>query len=371
MPVLRSARALAVTNGTTVKKHPKDAVVKSLQDQLAAAHAQNERDGNEMKSLRAEVAKLTAEKDARIESLTAEVAKLTAERAAALVANARPAAQPNALVPVAQGGWVTPLEHFLKICHYEIHDNAPMFPNEPPVPCTNADKPFKLVLELTNDAGEKVTPPRGFKVQATLHIEGSHSELTADEVMWAQRGSAPPRRKERLLRLSIGNADNVFEMKESQLALSAHIYPYSSEVQKRKLVIHFTAVNHESVTPALSIAVNNMSRTPNSRKNKTPPAVPAITYTGPPMAIGTPVVDPSAAAAPPTGLVTPLPAPQPVAPGRANSDHIFVQADDEFVNALLSDPEFLSDPPAKRHQIGGASGRDTPLVSVGGVSPEN
>ena len=66
--------------------------------------------------------------------------------------------------------------------------------------------------------------------------------------MWAQRGSAPPRRKERLLRLSIGNADNVFEMKESQLALSAHIYPYSSEVQKRKLVIHFTAVNHESVS---------------------------------------------------------------------------------------------------------------------------
>ena len=214
---------------------------------------------------------------------------------------------------------MTPLEHFLKICDYEIHDNAPMFPNEPPVPCTSADKPFKLVLELTNAAGEKVTPPRGFKVQATLHIEGSHSPLTADEVMWAQRGSAPPRRKERLLRLSIGNADNVFEMKESQLALSAHIYPYSSEVQKRKLVIHFTAVNHESVTPALSIAVNNMSRTPNSRKNKTPPGVPALTYTGP-VAKGTPVVDPSAGAAPPSGLVTPLPALQPVAPGRANSE---------------------------------------------------
>ena len=131
------------------------------------------------------------------------------------------------------------------------------------MPCTGADKPFKLVLELTNDAGEKVTPPRGFKVQATLHIEGSHSPLTADEVMWAQRGSAPPRRKERLLRLSIGNADNVFEMKESQLALSAHIYPYSSEVQKRKLVIRFTAVSDASVAPALSIAVNNMSRTPN------------------------------------------------------------------------------------------------------------
>ena len=244
-----------------------------------------------------------------------------------------------------------------------------MFPNEPPVPCTGADKPFNIELELTNDAGERVTPPRGFKVQATLHIEGSHSPLTADEVMWAQRGSAPPRRKERLLRLSIGNADNVFEMKESQLALSAHIYPYSSEVQKRKLVIHFTAVNHESVTPALSIAVNNMSRTPNSRKNKTPPGVPALTYTGPVLAIGTPVVDPSAAAAPPTGLVTPLPALQPVAPGRASSERVDdVFTVDDFVSDFINEVE---EPDAKRQQIGGASGRDTPLVSVGGVSPEN
>ena len=38
------------------------------------------------------------------------------------------------------------------------------------------------------------------------------------------------------------------------------------------------------------------------------------------------------------------------------------------MNDFISDPE---EPPAKRHQIGGASGRDTPLVSVGGVSPEN
>lgn len=36
MPVLRSARALAEAPITTVKKDPKDAVVKSLQDQLAA-----------------------------------------------------------------------------------------------------------------------------------------------------------------------------------------------------------------------------------------------------------------------------------------------------------------------------------------------
>ena len=57
MPVLRSARTLAEAPITIVKKNPIDAKVKSLQDQLAAAHAQNERDGNEMKSLRAEVAK--------------------------------------------------------------------------------------------------------------------------------------------------------------------------------------------------------------------------------------------------------------------------------------------------------------------------
>ena len=371
MSARRCSRFLAKTPITIVKKDPIDESVKSLQDQLAAARAQNERMAETMKEKDAEHARVTEEKDAKIESLEAEKAKVTAELAAAFVANAQLRAAQTSLVPVAQGAVLSTTPLTLKICNLDVHDNAPMFPNEPPVPCTGADKPFKIVLELKNDAGERVTPPRGFKVQATLHIEGSHSPLTADEVMWAQRGSAPPRRKERLLRLSIGNADNVFEMKESQLALSAHIYPYSSEVQKRKLVIHFTAVNHESVTPAISIAVNNMSRTPNSRKNKTPPGLPALTYTGPKAVMGTPVVDPSAGAAPPSGLVTPLPALQPVAPGRATSDQIFVQADDEFVNALLSDPEFLSDPPAKRHQIGGASGRDTPLVSVGGVSPEN
>ena len=159
MPVLRSARALAEAPITTVKKDPKDAVVKSLQDQLAAAHAQNLRDKIEITSLRAEVARVKEEKDGEIDSIKAEKAKVTEELAAALVANARPAAQPNALVPVAQGGWATPLEHFLKICKYEIHDNAPMFPNEPPVPCTGAEKPIKIVLKLVDAAGELVTAP--------------------------------------------------------------------------------------------------------------------------------------------------------------------------------------------------------------------
>ena len=49
-----------------------------LSIELAAAHAQNERDGNEIKSLRTEVAQLTAEKAARIESLTAEEKRLRA-----------------------------------------------------------------------------------------------------------------------------------------------------------------------------------------------------------------------------------------------------------------------------------------------------
>ena len=78
MPVLRSARALAVTNDTTVEKLHDRLFVKRLQDQLAAAHAQNERDANEIKSLRAEVAQVKEETGAKIESLKAEKAKVTA-----------------------------------------------------------------------------------------------------------------------------------------------------------------------------------------------------------------------------------------------------------------------------------------------------
>ena len=78
MSARRCSRFLAKTPITIVKKDPIDESVKSLQDQLAAAHAQNERDGNEIKSLRAEVAQVKEEKVAQIESLTAEVARLTA-----------------------------------------------------------------------------------------------------------------------------------------------------------------------------------------------------------------------------------------------------------------------------------------------------
>ena len=160
MPVLRSARALVEAPITTVKKNPIDAKVKSLQDQLAAAHAQNERMAETMKEKDAEHARVTEVKDAKIESLEAEVARLTAERAAALVANAQPAARPNALVPVAQGGWVTPLEHFLNICKYDIHDNAPMFPNEPPVPCTKRSHMTSRTNAVSSNArGSSVGPP--------------------------------------------------------------------------------------------------------------------------------------------------------------------------------------------------------------------
>ena len=57
------------------------------------------------------------------------------------------------------------------------------------------------------------------------------------------------------------------------------------------------------------------------------------------------------------------------APGRAKSERIEDEVFnlDDFVNDFINGPE---EPPAKRQQIG-SSGRDTPLVSVGGVSPEN
>ena len=54
MPVLRSARALAEAPITIVKKNPIDAKVKSLQDQLTVAHAQNERMAETMKEKDAE-----------------------------------------------------------------------------------------------------------------------------------------------------------------------------------------------------------------------------------------------------------------------------------------------------------------------------
>ena len=89
MSARRCSRFLAKTKIPTVKKDPIDESVKSLQDQLAAAHAQNERMAETMKEKDAEIARVTEEKDAKIESLEAEKAKVTAELAAAFVANAQ------------------------------------------------------------------------------------------------------------------------------------------------------------------------------------------------------------------------------------------------------------------------------------------
>merc|ERR1719213_1496770 len=67
------------------------------------------------------------------------------------------------------------------------------------------------------------------------------------------------------------------------MSLSAFIHVYSTEVQKRKLVIRFAATDPAlGITPALTIAVNNMSRTPNSRKTKAPSDLAHIPLLGPP-----------------------------------------------------------------------------------------
>ena len=156
-----------------------------------------------------------------------------------------------------------------------------------------------------------VTPPPGFQIRAALHIDGSQTPLTTDEVKWTQRadgkrGPNDPQWDGRLLWLNVGDpATNVFDMPSSTLELSAFIYPYYGEVKNRKLVIRFTAVNNPLVTPALSLAVINMSRTPNSRKTpqaKKQKTSPPLALTGPAMATPASAVGPS----PPAAQVTPM-----------------------------------------------------------------
>ena len=141
--------------------------------------------------------------------------------------------------------------------------------------------------------------------------DGSQTPLTTDEVKWSQRvdgkrGLNDPQWDGRLLWLNVGDpATNVFDMPSSTLELSAFIYPYSGELKNRKLVIRFTAVNNPLVTPALSLAVINMSRTPNSRKTpqaKKQKTSPPLALTGPAMATPASAVGPS----PPAAQVTPM-----------------------------------------------------------------
>ena len=208
----------------------------------------------------------------------------------------------------------------LVIEHFEPHDHKALGPGEPPTPCTTTDKAINFVLALKNGAGEPVTPPPGFQIRAALHIDGSQTPLTTDEVKWSQRvdgkrGLNDPQWDGRLLWLNVGDpATNVFNMPSSTLELSAFIYPYYGELKNRKLVIRFTAVNNPLVTPALSVAVINMSRTPNSRKTpqaKKQKTSPPLALTGPAMATPASAVGPS----PPVAQVAPMevsgPAPGP------------------------------------------------------------
>ena len=154
MPVLRSARALAEAPITTVKKNPIDAKVKSLQDQLAMRTPRMSARRQDV--AHAEVARVTEVKDAKIESLTAgREAQCERGRARRERAARRPADEPR---PVAQGGWVT------RDTPEDLRPRGPRqradVPKEPAV-LHGADKPIKIELELTNDAGEKVTPLRG------------------------------------------------------------------------------------------------------------------------------------------------------------------------------------------------------------------
>ena len=330
---------------TTAEKQHLDKHAGSVQAPPAAPRAQNEREAEKINSLRAEPAPVTEDKDAVIESLRADNKKVSAELAAANAQIARLKEQLAARFQVAPATFVTANSLRLFIDSFGIHDNVEEHENEPLVPSTNAGKPIKTVLKLVDGTGKLIdVPPHGFQVRATLHIEGSQTPLAASEVNWAERGGAgkcaprglnDPKWDGRLLWLSIGNSDNVFDMKSGTLELSAYIYPYYSELKKRKLVIHFSAVNHTSVTTAISIAVNNMSRTPNSRKTaKKQKTSPPLALPAPAMATLASAVGPS----PPVAEVTPMEASGPAAePSRADSGPIDVD------NFLISDLEIFAD----------------------------
>ena len=177
----------------------------------------------------------------------------------------------------------------LLVDYFEVHDNAAIHRHEPPVPCTTAGKSIQVVLKMVDATTEQVVdPPAGLRLAATLHIEGSQMPIQPNEVHWSQRAGNPSAsgeafRGSRFLHLSVGSPDNTFDMLAHTMSLSAFIHVYSTEVQKRKLVIRFAATDPAlGITPALTIAVNNMSRTPNSRKTKAPSDLAHIPLLGPP-----------------------------------------------------------------------------------------
>jgi hypothetical protein len=369
------------------QKQHLDKYAESVQAPLAAPRRQNEREAEKINSLRAELAPVTEDKDAVIESLRADKETLTAGLADANAENARlnaviarltaekeQLATQVARVAVAPATLVEANSLRLVVGRFDPHDYKTLGVGEPPHPCTNAGKAIKYVLELKNGAGEPVTPPPGFQIRAALHIDGSQTPLTTDEVKWSQRvdgkrGLNDPTWDGRLLWLNVGDpATNVFDMPSGTLEVSAFIYPYSGELKNRKLVIRFTAVNNPLVTPALSLAVINMSRTPNSRKTpqakkqKTSP--PPLALTGPAMATPASAMGPSppVAHAAPMEVPGPFPATVPApAPSGADSDSLEFHMDDLMIWAGSGDAStgYMSapgTPPAGEKNLdGGAS----------------
>ena len=380
MSAIRTDRVTRVTRSApAAEKQHLYKYAEGVQAPLAAPRAQNEREAEKINSPRAERAPVPEEKDAVIESLRADKETLTAGLADANAENARlnaviarltaekeQLATQVARFPVASATVLTADSLRLIFDSFKPHDYKELGPGEPPTPCTTTDKAINIVLKLENAAGEPVTPPPDFQVVATLHIDGQQAPLAASEVTWAERGGAgkckarglnDPKWGGRLLRLNCGDpATNVVNMPSGTLELSAYIYPYYSELQSRKLVIRFTAVNSASVVaPALSRAVISMSRTPNSRKTpqaKKQKTSPPLALTGPAMATPASAVGPpppaaqvtpmdASGAAPASGFPAPLyqaEEPLPAAePSRADSGPIDVD------NFLISDLEIFAD----------------------------
>ena len=370
------------------QKQHVDKYAERVQAPLAAPRPQNERKAEKINSLRAELARVTEEKDAVIESLRADKETLTAgladanaENARLIAAIARLTAEKEQLatqvarVAVAPATLVEANSLRLVVGRFEPHDYKTLGVGEPPTPCTNAGKAIKYVLELKNGAGEPVTPPPGFQIRAALHIDGSQTPLTTDEVKWSQRvdgkrGLNDPKWDGRLLWLNVGDpATNVFDMPSSTLELSAFIYPYYGELKNRKLVIRFTAVNSALVTPALSRAVISMSRTPNSRKTpqaKKQKTSSPLALTGPAMATPASAMGPS----PPAAQVAPMEVSGPTPPGPTFEASGDINVADFLDNDLFANDDEQTAPGNGDTSSGYRSAPGTPPLD-GGASAEN
>ena len=115
---------------------------------------------------------------------------------------------------------------------------------------------------------------------AELFFDGGLQRVEHEMVNWSERGAANTRH---VPLLTVNNSvQNAVRMDKSEIELWLKIGVYSSEVQKRKLAVRFSSRDPSAdVKNALSIGVNVMSRTPNSRKRKEPPAsLPIVTVPG-------------------------------------------------------------------------------------------